>query len=85
VSVLSTQLSTLELLVRRTPSRLRRDALLQQVGLVEEAAERTVPSAHDREGLARLARLARAAQNHSPAVDALSEFSGGSGPASPRD
>jgi uncharacterized membrane protein len=61
VSVLARQLMTLEMLGGRTPSAARRSVLLEQIALIEETADRDVPSPHDRETLHGLARSARVA------------------------
>lgn len=66
VSVLACQLSTLEMLAGRTPSPGRRAVLLEQVALIQEAADRKVPSPHDRERLHGLARRARVAGGAKP-------------------
>ena len=66
VSVLARQLATLELVARQTPSAARRGVLLKQIALIEETTNRTVPSAHDREGLDVLAGRARAAAGRGP-------------------
>ncbi len=60
VNVLARQLAALTLLLSATRQPARRELLLEQIALVEEAGERTVPSAHDRAELRVLANAARA-------------------------
>ena len=66
VSVLARQCGTLEMLARRTPSAARRAILVEQIALLEETTDRSVPTAYDRERLHGLARQARLAAGGGP-------------------
>lgn len=61
VSVLARVLGTIETVASQTRSFARRAALAQQIALMMEVAERSVPAEHDRQRLRDLANDARAA------------------------